>query len=818
MTRDLQVKPSHHAAHNNSMIAKIALNIPYSQPFDYLVPDNIAKIRLGQRVIVPFGPRKMTGVVVDLVTESEFEKLKSLQAVVEDYPVYEERMLSLTKWISVYYVCSWGEVLAAALPTGIKPRITKQLVVQIDHEFIEKLNIEDKKWLLSLNGQKESILQKNEEYKSKRQLINKAKKYGAIEFQHETKNSSNQRPFEDWLSLEPKIAEQLKTRKGSRSERILEYLERVGKSKRKDLLAELPTVGTALNELRKKGAVIQEKIDLPVGGFAVKPKLDRFIILNDEQQIAVDNITAAIRQKKYRTFLLEGVTGSGKTEVYLYAVKETLEQGGSALILIPEISLTPQAVQRFRDRFGDSIAVLHSGLSPKERANEWWKIKNQHSRIVIGARSAIFAPLEQIDLIVIDEEHDSSYKQQETPYYNARDVAVKIAHDLDAIVILGTATPALESRNNANTNKYELIQLKRRVKEIPLPTTEIVNLKTEPRYPGVFYLSKYLVEQLKRNLENKKQALVFLNRRGFAAFLSCKSCDLPVLCENCSIALTWHKTQQKLFCHHCGYSKRYPEQCPSCNAQKFRMEGIGTQRVERDLRSLFPDARFLRMDRDSIRGKGSLEKNIDLINNQEVDFVIGTQLISKGHDFKHIGVVCVVMADMSLNIPDFRSSERTYQLISQVSGRAGRDENNKGLALIQSYNPDHYAVRSAHQHDFDGFFQQEMLNRELLGNPPFNRLILLRISDHKSASAEVSAKQLGAAIEKRLESTGCQILGPVESPIHKINNRYYWQILLKGKSVHQLKGDLFRLLWNRKDWKPVGSTRVSVDVDPYVLV
>ena len=364
------LKPHAALRHNRSMIAKIALNVPYSQPFDYQIPDNIPTVLLGQRVVVPFGSRKMTGVVVELGNESKFEKLKSLHAVLEDFPVYDARMLSLTKWISTYYVCSWGEVLAAALPTAIKPKFVKQLIVQEDHKFFQDLDDDLKRWLFSLNGKKDSILQKDKVYKAKRGLINKAKNIGAINFKHETAGSGGERPFEDWLSLQNDVADQLNTRKGSRSHQIIEHLKKTGDIRRKELLAVLPTGSPALNELRKKGAVLQEKRHLPAGGMPVEVNLDRFIELNIEQQRAVDKILAAIQQKRYCTFLLEGVTGSGKTEVYLYAVKEILKHGGSALILIPEISLTPQAVQRFRDRFGDSIAVLHSGLSPKERANE----------------------------------------------------------------------------------------------------------------------------------------------------------------------------------------------------------------------------------------------------------------------------------------------------------------------------------------------------------------------------------------------------------------------------------------------------------------
>ncbi|MCP4757563.1 MAG: primosomal protein N' [Proteobacteria bacterium] len=801
------------------MIAKVALSIPFSYPFDYTVPSNLVHlVRPGIRALVPLGPRKMIGVVVEMLQQSEFERLKTILDLVEEKPIFDRRMLDFTRWISDYYLCSWGEVLDAAIPRGLKPRIEKRIDIREPHDFFARLDQEQKEWLLSIAGKKETVILKTQGYRDHKTLYNQCRKKGLISFQYDFSGCYQIDESEEWLSIQPGEAGKNRPRKGSKALRVLELLEKMGRIKGRDLRERISGVKPVVNRLIEKGVVNREMVKAPATPSMSEIRTERFISLNDEQDIVVREILTSIEKREYKTFLLHGVTGSGKTEVYLYAVRETVLQGRTALILVPEISLTPQSVSRFKDRFGESIAVLHSGLADKDRRREWWKIKDRKCNIVIGARSAIFAPLDDIGLIVVDEEHDSSYKQQETPFYNARDAAVKLASEQGAVVILGSATPSMESRYNAETDKYTLLTLRQRANRRPLPSAEIVNLKEEKRQSGVFYLSEYLVSKLKENYASEKQALIFLNRRGYAAFLSCKSCEMPLLCSNCSIAMTWHKSQQSLICHHCGFRQSYPKSCPTCRGDSFRLEGIGTQRVERDLSILFPGAEFLRMDRDTVRKRGSLEANIERINRRKVDFIIGTQLISKGHDFKHIGIVCIVLADMSLNIPDFRSSERSFQLISQVSGRAGRDEKGEGLTLIQSYNPNHFAIASANNHDFPGFFTKEIELRRILDNPPFARLILFRISDRNPKYAETTSRQLGTILKHRAAEYRFQVLGPVESPIQKINNRYYWQILLKSKSTSGLKDAVRRLFWEGGDWKPKSTVRISIDVDPYMMM
>lgn len=801
------------------MIVKVALNIPYTQPYDYQVTEfRQNTVSPGLRVLVPVGARKMIGVVVGVQTESDIKQLKSVLSFIDQDPVYSPGMLAFTHWISNYYLCSWGEVLDAALPTSLKPKLTKSIEVDRGKLAESLLNEEERTRLEFVNGKIESDVFKQAKKEGWERFLANMKKKKVIRSTYSCSVSTAGLESQEWLFYQDKAGDGLTVRKGSLTSQVKDLLKSVSELPLRSVLEQIPKARPAINKLVSRGVLSRKNMPTPLASCPSTINEQLFIQPNDEQLVAISEMSECIQREQYQTFLLHGVTGSGKTEIYLHVVKETVQQGKTALILIPEISLTPQVVSRFRERFGERIAVLHSGMADGERARQWWKIKQGGCDIVVGARSAIFAPLENIGLIVVDEEHDTSFKQQESPYYNARDAAVKRASDNNCIVILGSATPSVESYFNVKEGKYRLLELTRRVNQQRLPVSELINLKEEKRQKGAFYLSRYLVNQLKDNLQAGKQALIFLNRRGYAAFLSCAACEQPILCRNCSIAMTWHRTRQKLICHHCGFSQAYPTSCPNCQERTFRLEGVGTQRVERDLKLLFPEARFLRMDRDTVRRRGALERNIDKINDQQVDFIIGTQLISKGHDFKHIGIVCMIFADMSLNIPDFRSSERSFQLISQVSGRAGRNEDNSGLALIQSYNPGHYAFQTAVNHDFQGFYNQEMMLRHDLQNPPLLRQILIKISSPNPRHAEQSAMDLGGILRNNDSEVDFKMMGPVEAPLQKINNRYYWQILLKSEEINRVKGVIRGLMFQRKGWRGRSGTRVAIDVDPMTML
>ncbi len=800
------------------MIIQVAVNIPYSDLYDYLVPEKLqSSVKSGSRVLVPLGSRAVIGIVAGFSEKTTVTRLKSIIDLVDREALFDSRMLEFTRWMSSYYLCSWAETLDAALPGGLKPKVKQKIKVEFNHGQFNKLSPEDQTFLKKLD-QKPAAVLKSPVYRKQNRRIKewKSNKLFAIDSFIEGNYHGLETEVEVKLVCQPPGNYQ--PRKGSKAESLLDNFKDSEVITLNHLKRTIPNVGPVVKKLLDQGIISKQSVPVTFRESSSDIAYHRFLELNQEQQMAMEDISKPIRALTYQAFLLSGVTGSGKTEVYLHAVRQTLLQNRSALILIPEISLTPQAVSRFEERFGERVAVLHSGMSDKERATEWWKIKKGQCDIVIGARSAIFAPLKNIGLIVVDEEHDSSYKQQESPFYNARDAAVKLASDLQAVVILGSATPSIESFYNSQTGKYSLLELTQRANLKPLPRTHIINLKEEKRQPGIFYLSLALVDKMKEMIVANKQILVFLNRRGFAAFMSCKECDLPVLCDNCSIAMTWHKTRKRLICHHCGETRGYPSSCGACHGSSFRMEGFGTQRIEQDLGRFFPDARFLRMDRDTIQRKGALEKSIEMINRREVDFIIGTQLISKGHDFKHIGMVCIVLADMSLNFPDFRSSERSFQLISQVSGRAGRDAQGEGSTLIQTYNPEHFAITSAVKNDYKGFYQQELEARMMLVNPPAIRLILLKISSVVEAQARSAALKLGTVLREKEPEYAFQVLGPIEAPIQKINKRYYWQVLLKSENPSGLKKYLRSVIWDKKSGLIPGKTRVSIDVDPYQML
>ena len=801
------------------MIASVAIAIPYANLFDYSIPDGWERqVQPGMRILVPLNRRRVIGVVVGIKEKSEFERLKTIDVVIDASPLYSRRLLAITRWISEYYLCTWGEVLESAIPTGLRPKIEKTYEVNANHPRFRCFSKEEQRWLLQLNDLTDAKATKLSHYKEHASVWKKAKKEHLAVLKYRVVQKGENVHLVEVYSVRSDFERFITPRKGSKTYHLIEYLRNNPKRSRNQIASDYPNLVSAIPGLVKKKVLFKEWLSpIPLEDSS-RIFHENFLQLNDQQEKAGMEICRSIRGRGFKAFLLFGVTGSGKTEIYLHAVRETIQKGRSALILVPEISLTPQAVSRLKNRFGKQIAVLHSGMAESARCREWWKIKSGLCPIVIGARSAIFAPLQNLGLIVVDEEHDTSYKQQETPYYHARDTAVKIGAEEKAVVVLGSATPSVESFYNCQIGKYTLLTLSQRVNQKPLPSVESIDLRTKSRQPGIFYLSDYLVKRLRENYRDGKQALIFLNRRGFASFIACTNCSAAVLCRNCTIAMTWHQKSQKLICHHCGFSFGFPNQCSFCHGEKFKLEGIGTQRVERDLQILFPKGRFLRMDRDSIAKKGTLEKNVQLISDRKVDFVVGTQLVSKGHDFKNIGLVCIILADMSLNIPDFRSSERSFQLISQVTGRAGRDADGKGRAFIQSYNPFHYAVVSASGHDYMSFYRQEIEMRADLSNPPFTHLLIIRLSESSPLNVAISAKTLGEKLRDESVGTQFQVLGPVESPIQKVNNRYYWQILIKSNRMGLVKKILYRMLWGKKQWKPKGKTRISVDIDPFVMV
>lgn len=550
----------------------------------------------------------------------------------------------------------------------------------------------------------------------------------------------------------------------------------------------------------------------PVAPLPTRPD-ETDIILNDRQNQALKPIKAAIVGGKFSSFLLHGVTGSGKTEVYLQAMEESLRFQRGAIYLVPEIALTPQLLARIRARFpGEPMAVIHSGISKATRRRQWQEILDGRIRIVLGARSAIFAPLKDVGVIIVDEEHDPSYKQDERLKYNARDLALVKGRLFGTTVVLGSATPDIQTYHNATKGKYRLLSLPERVLSRPLPPVTIVDLK---KYGGKLPFSEPMAMAIRRNLAAGGQTLLFLNRRGFNTLVVCTSCGYVFRCRNCSISLTHHQPlgSQKpgtLTCHHCGYRAKVSDKCPDCQKDSLRRIGLGTERVEEEVVRAFPGARVSRMDRDSITGKDSYQQILDKLGAGEMDILVGTQMITKGHDFPGVTLIGVILADISLNLPDFRAAERTFQLLTQMSGRGGRGDT-PGQVLIQTMNPDHYAIVSARRHDYETFYQEEIRLRRPLGYPPFSRLVNFHISSRDADEGAAGAALLGIGARELCRDATIEVTGPAESPLGMIKGRYRWQLMLKGQnmaSLHRFTGDIMALAVR------IPGITVKVDVDP----
>jgi len=805
----------------------VAVPVPLDAAFTYSIPEDLPEPCVGARVIVPFRDKRMCGIVADVHDREPSFQAKPLQQVLDINPALSSELMQLSRWISQYYIAPIGEVLRTMLPLSAEFR--RATGYRITDKGLEALHA------ASTAG---SSLRSRIEPEQQMREYAVLNRLADGELMHEAalrSSSGASRPVllgllrKKWITREDLSGVRdasrsipiavLKSAEGklnTNQQAIVEYLRQQPEQRALvSIIRQLQVPRTTLPTLVRRGIVeiAEEPVGFHVSG--LKPRKLEFLF-NPAQKEALKAIGDAVESGKFTVMLLHGVTGSGKTAVYLSAMQALLAQGRSAVLLVPEIGLTPAVAADLHQIFGEEVAILHSALSHDERAEQWKRIRSGESHIVVGTRSAVFAPVPDLALIVVDEEHDHSYKQEETPRYHARDVAVMRAKIAGAVVVLGSATPSLETYYNAQQGKYRLLELSERIEQRPLPEVEIIDMRAEfQRTKRDDVLSQKLIEELGQRLERGEQAMVLLNRRGYSAFVLCRECGETVQCKNCAIAMTYHKREHRLICHYCGFVRPAPKLCPKCGSEYVQYLGTGVEKLEHLLQGMFPQARIGRLDRDTVRGRHDLERVLAALHGGEIDLLVGTQMIAKGHDIPNVTLVGVVGSDAALGLPDFRAAERTFQLLTQVAGRAGRG-NTPGKVVLQTFFPEHYAIQFAAAHDYRGFYGKEARFRSWMHYPPFNAVsnVLVRSSNLQEALAWSGI--LGKWFQStRLDSI--RVIGPAAAPIVRLKTEYRYHFLLKSASRERMNRVL-RAMIDHAIEKKIPRTNLVVDVDALSLV
>jgi primosomal protein N' (replication factor Y) (superfamily II helicase) len=808
----------------SSLYCDVSLPVPLDQPFTYALPETLRhRVREGSRIVVPFGARKLTGVILRCHDDPPEVKAREALRLIDAEPVLSAELLALGQWISSYYCAPLGEVLRGMLPLASEIRrgkiwsltdsgrdAARQLLLDSspDDPVLQVLRMLEKRPLSA------AYLAKSLPLADKAIRALERKRFIVAE-QVQTERDPLRAPAER-LRIEltgAGASERAKDAKLNKSAReLLAFLElHPGSHNLKDVEIAVKNASIAGRSLARIGVVTLMPETAAVAAGPIRTRHT----LNPSQQAAFDAISGAVRAQQYRTFLLHGVTGSGKTEIYLNAIEAALAEGRSALLLVPEIALTPAMAGQFFSRFGDRVAILHSAFTDVERSEQWRRIRSGGASVVVGTRSGVFAPVRNLGLIVVDEEHDGSYKQEETPRYNGRDVAIVRAQSAGACVVLGSATPSLESRYNAERGKYTLLEVPCRIESRPMPAVELIDMRQEfleTRKQNTF--SRRLIDALRQRLDRGEQTIVLLNRRGFSSFVACRACGERVQCMNCSLTLTYHKRDRRLLCHCCGYAEKVPSVCPKCQSDHIYFLGVGSERVEEELHREFPTARIARLDRDTVAGKRQYETILDGFRERNFDILAGTQMIAKGHDIPNVTLVGVVSADIGLGMPDFRAGERTFQLLTQVAGRAGRG-NLPGVVLVQTINPDHYAIQFAAAQDYQGFYEKEIHFRRMMRYPPFSAMANVLVRDAKQEAAMRMSSELGLLMTPPPENL--KILGPAEAPVPRLKAEFRYQFLIKAASRKALNALLqqIRSFAVQRKWN---ATALMIDVDPLSLM
>ena len=799
--------------------------------FTYEIPEFLSEnICIGHRVLVPFGmynkPVEAFVFEIDDYVDENI-RTKKITDLLDEEPIFNKDDINLIIWMKNKYLCTYIDCINLLYPKGYK--LNNYKVIKLIDENYTSENKNEQKLIDTLKENKNEVrIDKIKKIPNLNNIIYKLKKLNVVNVIWRYNDHKNEKKV--YMISLSKQAEEIdeylkenKIRLGIKQKEILEYIKNVKEIDLGKLLENTNATRQSINGLKEKNIINIKETDFYRNPEQIYSVEHKDIKLNEEQEKVVNLINQEMFNEDKKPYMIHGVTGSGKTEVYMEIIENALNQGLDSLMLVPEISLTPQTISRFRNKFGNIVGVFHSQLSEGEKHDVYKQVKEGKIRILIGARSALFMPFTSLGVIIIDEFHESAYKSEKNPKFNTIEVANFISRKREVSLVLGSATPSIEEYYKAINGQYKLLEINKRANNKPMPKIEVVDMKDELMIGNKSIFSSKLKLDMEETVKNKNQIILFLNRRGYSNFVSCRKCGYVFTCENCDISLTYHKKSNTGKCHYCGYEKEIPKECPECKSKYIKPFGIGTQKIEEEIKSLFPNMRVLRLDRDTTSKKGSFDRILNSFKNKEADVLIGTQMLSKGLDFDNVTLVGILSADMILKFPDFRSAENTFQLITQVSGRAGRSEQ-EGKVILQTYDTEHYAIKHAINYDFKGFYQDEIKIRKLFDYAPFNNMLSVVLSGKNNKLVEINAKKMYDTLAYLLNERGIEdlsfILGPNQCSISKINQNYRWQILFKDEDIeiNLLKGIIKYICITKREIVFDKDINISIDINPYSVL
>ena len=799
--------------------------------FTYEIPEFLSEnICIGHRVLVPFGmynkPVEAFVFEIDDYVDENI-RTKKITDLLDEEPIFNKDDINLIIWMKNKYLCTYIDCINLLYPKGYK--LNNYKVIKLIDENYTSENKNEQKLIDTLKENKNEVrIDKIKKIPNLNNIIYKLKKLNVVNVIWRYNDHKNEKKV--YMISLSKQAEEIdeylkenKIRLGIKQKEILEYIKNVKEIDLGKLLENTNATRQSINGLKEKNIINIKETDFYRNPEQIYSVEHKDIKLNEEQEKVVNLINQEMFNEDKKPYMIHGVTGSGKTEVYMEIIENALNQGLDSLMLVPEISLTPQTISRFRNKFGNIVGVFHSQLSEGEKHDVYKQVKEGKIRILIGARSALFMPFTSLGVIIIDEFHESAYKSEKNPKFNTIEVANFISRKREVSLVLGSATPSIEEYYKAINGQYKLLEINKRANNKPMPKIEVVDMKDELMIGNKSIFSSKLKLDMEEAVKNKNQIILFLNRRGYSNFVSCRKCGYVFTCENCDISLTYHKKSNTGKCHYCGYEKEIPKECPECKSKYIKPFGIGTQKIEEEIKSLFPNMRVLRLDRDTKSKKGSFDRILNSFKNKEADVLIGTQMLSKGLDFDNVTLVGILSADMILKFPDFRSAENTFQLITQVSGRAGRSEQ-EGKVILQTYDTEHYAIKHAINYDFKGFYQDEIKIRKLFDYAPFNNMLSVVLSGKNNKLVEINAKKMYDTLAYLLNERGIEdlsfILGPNQCSISKINQNYRWQILFKDEDIeiNLLKGIIKYICITKREIVFDKDINISIDINPYSVL